>query len=471
LSRLDTHPDPAARGLFDGSGEVVVARAPGRLDVMGGIADYSGSLVLELPSREATLVALQRQASRALDIVSLGWPVNDRTGSVHMYLDIFETREGLADYGTARTLFAKDPETHWSAFAAGCFLVLMREKNFTFQEGTRILIVSDVPEGKGVSSSAALEVAVMQAVCAAFEIQLEPREAALYCQMVENLVVGAPCGVMDQMTSMCGEANRFLSLLCQPAEIQGLVPIPGEIVFFGLDSGVRHKVSGEDYGSVRTGAFMGYRMIAELEGLAVEESRRKGLVRISDPVYGGYLANVTPDAFASRFAEHLPERMEGKDFLDRFKGTTDTMTRVDPGRSYLVRNPTAHPVYEHFRVRAFSEMLSGPPAPERFEQLGELMFESHASYSACGLGCAETDLLVDLVRAAGPAEGLFGAKITGGGSGGTVAVLGRSNAGGAIESVAEQFKKRTGHAPHIFSGSSPGAKSFGVIRLKDGRST
>ena len=60
----------------------------------------------------------------------------------------------------------------------------------------------------------------MQAVTAAFGIDVEPREVALLCQKAENLVAGAPCGVMDQMTSACGEADSLLALLCQPAELQ-----------------------------------------------------------------------------------------------------------------------------------------------------------------------------------------------------------------------------------------------------------
>ena len=101
----------------------------------------------------------------------------------------------------------------------------------------------------------------------------------------------------------------------------------------------------------------------------------------------------------------------------------------------------------------------------RLTQLGELMYQSHASYSACGLGCEGTDLLVDLVRQAGPAKGLFGAKITGGGSGGTVAVLGRRGAGGAIQAIAEEYERQTGYRPYIFSGSSPGAAAFGHLKL------
>jgi L-arabinokinase len=72
LRALGQPPSAAARLLFDPDGEVFITRAPGRLDVMGGIADYSGSLVLELPLAEATLVALQRDPNRTISVVSLG---------------------------------------------------------------------------------------------------------------------------------------------------------------------------------------------------------------------------------------------------------------------------------------------------------------------------------------------------------------------------------------------------------------
>src|SRR5438034_2894301 len=71
LSTLEQSQTPEARSLFEPKGELFVGRAPGRLDVMGGIADYSGSLVLELPIQEATFVALQRDPERTLKIVSL----------------------------------------------------------------------------------------------------------------------------------------------------------------------------------------------------------------------------------------------------------------------------------------------------------------------------------------------------------------------------------------------------------------
>ncbi len=143
------------------------------------------------------------------------------------------------------------------------------------------------------------------------------------------------------------------------------------------------------------------------------------------------------------------------------------MTRVVPTRSYAVRVPAAHAIYEHHRVRLFAELLGGADASgERLRLLGELMYQSHASYSACGLGVEGTDRLVELVREAGPAQGLYGAKITGGGSGGTVAVLGGRDAGAAIEEVADRYAQETGHRPYVFARSSPGGAAFGHLILR-----
>src|SRR5262249_54567967 len=153
--------------------------------------------------------------------------------------------------------------TAWAAYAAGVFLVLARERGVSFEGGARILIASDVPEGKGVSSSAALEVAGMSGVAAAYGVPLGARGTALLCQKVENLVVGAPCGVMDQMTAACGEEGQLLALLCQPAELLAPLRLPEDVAVYGIDSGIRHAVSGADYASVRVAAFMGYAILAK----------------------------------------------------------------------------------------------------------------------------------------------------------------------------------------------------------------
>jgi L-arabinokinase len=462
VNHIEQHPFPQVRNLFDPHGMVHFSRAPGRLDVMGGIADYSGSLVLQLPLQEATIVAVQRAPDQEIHIVSLG---KDFASVFQTSLDVLAPLGNSITYDEAREYFQRNPDDHWAAYVAGAFPVLMRELGAQFRTGVRILIASRVPQGKGVSSSAALEVAAMQAIAAAFDVDIAPRQLALLCQTVENHVVGAPCGVMDQMTSACGEQGRLLALLCQPAELLGMIDLPEEIAVWGLDSGERHFVSGADYGQVRVGAFMGYRIIAELAGLPVSRMDTGQRVAIVDPRWRGYLANVTPSEFEQFFAQELPLRLTGQDFLDRYTGTHDSVTQVDPARTYAVRVPTAHPIYEHFRVRVFAELLNNPNSERKLDLLGELMYQSHASYSACGLGSPGTDRLVQLVRDAGAAQGLYGAKITGGGSGGTVAVLGRSDAHPAIRSIATRYAEETGYFPAVFSGSSPGACTFGAVQI------
>jgi L-arabinokinase len=436
------------RSFFAADVPVLITRAPGRLDVMGGIADYSGSLVLEMPIAEATLAAIQLQDEPVIQVMSLG---GDRVGETAVFsltlADFLRQDEPVA-YETAAALFRADPEHHWAAYIAGAFLVLMREKGIRFQQGARLLLTSVVPEGKGVSSSAAVEVAAMQAITAAYQLDIRPRELALLCQKVENHVAGAPCGIMDQMTVVAGQPNQLLALLCQPAEIQALIAIPDELVFWGVDSGIRHAVSGTDYGSVRAGAFMGYKILQTRSGQD----------------WGGYLANLGPSEFEQKYRAHLPERMAGADFLREYGTIPDGVTAVSPQQTYAIHQPTLHPIYEHFRVQTFARLLAGD-AQLNANLLGELMFQSHASYSACGLGSEGTDLLVELAREVGTQQGVYGAKITGGGSGGTVVILARTGADAAVQAIAAKYAEHTGHTPTIFTGSSPGAAKFGYQLL------
>jgi len=450
--------------FFSHAAPITVARAPGRLDLMGGIADYSGALVLELPLAAATHVAAQRTTDGCITVRSLA--IGAEAGAdVTTSLEALAPRGVPLDYVAARALLATEPRRRWAAYVIGALVVLGRERGTPSTRGVRLLVDSTVPLGKGVSSSAALEVAAMSALCALRGVTLDGRDLALLCQMVENLVVGVPCGVMDQMTAACGERDRLLALLCQPAEVQAQVALPSALEVWGIDSGIRHEVGGADYGGVRVGAFMGYRIVAEAAGLAVTVRPAKR-VDIDDRRWSGYLANVTPAEWERQYRDLVPESMDGATFLRRYAGTTDPMSRVDPARTYAVRQPAAHPIYEHHRVRHFRALLeAGAASEEQRLLLGELMYQSHASYGACGLGTSGTDRLVALVRAAGPAAGLYGAKITGGGSGGVVAVLARAGSHAAIEGVARDYQRDTGRSAVVLGGSSDGAARFGVLRL------
>ncbi|GAC1564925.1 MAG: galactokinase [Ktedonobacteraceae bacterium] len=458
LDILNTHAD-----FFSSTTPIILARAPGRLDVMGGIADYSGSLVLELPLAAATFVAVQPTSEAHIVIWSMTEEDREENAAVSLPLDVLFPADKPLEYADANTLLTADPKSAWMAYVAGVLVLLHKEYGVVFEHGLHIFIVSDVPIGKGVSSSAALEVATTQAVCAVSGLHLEKRDIALLCQRVENYIVGAPCGVMDQMTAACGEQHSLMALLCQPAELQSVVTLPSDIEVWGIDSGIRHAVTGADYGSVRVGAFMGYRIIAEHAGLAVRVQEH-GHVLIDDPLWHGYLANIPPSLWETAYREHVPVVLDGETFLARYGGSTDLVTRVDPRRTYAVRQATAHPIYEHARVRLFRALLGWERvSEEQLSLLGELMYQSHASYSACGLGSDGTDTLVELVRQAGPKSHLYGAKITGGGSGGTVAVLARRGVQETIQHIATQYEVTTGHRATVLGGSSAGVAVWRVV--------
>lgn len=402
---------------------------------MGGIADYSGARVLELPLACATTAVVQAQADRHCDIVT-------RRGS---RWDSFSIELPLAQPEELAAWFRKHEGERWAGYVVGVVQALLARSRAP--HGFRILIDSAVPEGRGVASSAALEVAAAIAIAASCEIEISAPELAALCQRVENQVVGAPCGIMDQMTSACGKKDRLLQLHCQPGTIEGYVAVPPGYRFYGIDSGISHAVSGADYGTVRTAAFMGLRI------LTTETAWR-----------GRYLADLTPTEF-SKLSRCLPEEMPGAEFLDRYGGISDTATVVRAEQRYPVRRASEHPVQEQARVDRFAALLDSlANQPSVTTELGELMYGSHQSYGACGLGSDGTDRLVDLVRSAGAARGLFGAKITGGGSGGTVAVLGTREAEGFVRELATRYGAETGRQATVFTESGPGAIETGVLR-------
>lgn len=397
---------------------------------MGGIADYSGSLVLQLPLREATTVRAVFSETPELRVTSADVGETFALPLAEFHTDSYENLRGI--------LLAR-PGGDWAGYVVGCLAVLVREKALP-RRGIEFSVKSDVPLGKGVSSSAALEVATLRALCRLYEIELPGTELPRLAQRAENLVVGSPCGLMDQLASCFGQRGHLLPIVCQPDRLRPSLPLPAGLRFVGLDSGIRHAVSGANYGQVRAAAFMGYTLIARLEGVSPDvltDARRTG--DWSGLPYGGFLCNIPPSLFEERYAPYLPERLTGAAFRYQFGDTIDPVAPVSDDATYAVRACTRHPVYENFRVSAFAAALesldlSRLPTDAAYRRralglLGELMHQAHASYSACGLGNAHTDDLVRRVRRAGFASEVYGAKITGGGSGGTVCVLAYGGAG------------------------------------------
>lgn len=410
--------DVGSSAFFAPGIPVAVARAPGRLDILGGISDYSGGLVLELPLRVAALAAAQPTEDGRVVAVSGGRRIAaDAETLARASLD------ELAAMFTGRDA--------WGAYVLGPVALLVRDQGLPFT-GLRVLLSSSIPEGKGLGSSAAVEVAVLRATAACLGAARESRELALLAQRAEQIFAGAPCGVMDQMTVMHGQEGELLALLCRPAEIVASVPLPRTLAAWAIDSGLRHAVSGDAYRRVRCATFMGYALLEPAADHLAELERDDVNVRL------------------------LPQRMLGADFLQLREGITDPVSAVEPAVEYPVRAATLFPLEEHARAREFLALLDEELDDAAFRRIGELMYESHAGYSRCGLGVPRTDEIVEAVREAGVREGLIGARVSGGGSGGAVVVLGHPEAEPRVRAIAESL------GAGLVGGSSPGAARFGV---------
>ncbi len=445
--------------LFSTEEKIISATAPGRMDVMGGIADYSGSLLLQMPIKQTTTVSIQKR--------------NDGVFNFHTQITIKKTVEFTISISElvnrsleeAGKIIKTKPGGDWAVYVIGCFLVLQKERKIELT-GANVFIESNVPWGKGVSSSAALEVATMNALNQFYKLSLGKEELAVLAQMAENLVAGAPCGLMDQLSSHLGQKNKLLPLICQPHQVDKAISIPRGINFSGIDSGVRHAVSGASYSDVRAAAFMSYTMIALNEGASGEEldnARTSG--DWSKLPFKGFLANIPVSVFGEKYLSILPKEISGKDFLAQYKLSIDTVTNIDENKIYRPAVCGSHPVYENARVNEFKILLKSFKKQDDKQasliQMGNLMMQSHESYSAVGLGNEYTDRIVEMIRDAGPARGVFGARVSGGGNGGTVCILSYGKEGkNTVKEIYRKYKQIRKQKLFFFSGSSHGAYSL-----------
>ena len=431
---------------------VFIARAPGRLDVMGGIADYSGSLVAEMPIAQAAVCAAQRDASSGAVIVrTANADTEGLEAEVILPAEVFTNPVSLL-----RFLRERDMSVRWAGYVAGCVSLLRAEGLIPRGVGARFFLNSDVPLGAGVSSSAAVEVASMRAVCAAFNIPMTDLELARLCQRVENDVMDAPCGIMDQVTSVMGSAGELLLLLCQPHTVQGTIALPADWSVFGLDSRVKHSVRDDNYVGVRVAAFMGYKILSD--------RAKSG--------FGGYLANLTPTEYDRLTASETASRNDDGQRVSR--PTRRYLRHGNSGTSQTVsirfgRQPSTRSTKIFACIVLWTAYVR--EARPHFVRRAILFLTSHRSYSACGLGAPETDLLVELAYAQG--ETVAGAKITGAGSGGTVCILcKKADEERIAQAIITAYAEKTGITPRRIRGTSPGAiktpiHSFPLASLPD----
>ncbi|WP_445395158.1 galactokinase [Streptomyces sp. LE64] len=298
----------------------------------------------------------------------------------------------------------------WTAYPAGVLWALADAGHPAVLAGADLHLESTVPTGAGLSSSAALEVATAVALDEVYGLGLDRPALARLAQRAENAYVGVPCGIMDQMASACGAAGHVLHLDCRDL---GVRPIPFDPAAHGLrllvvDTGVQHALGDGAYAERRAGCERG--------------ARELGVPHLRDVPH-----EALPDALARLGDERL--------------------------RRYV-----RHVVEEDHRVGRVADLLA-ESTPEALRAVGPVLTAGHRSLrDDLRVSCPELDLVVSTANAAGA----LGARMTGGGFGGSAVVLtDAAEAPRVAEAVRTAFA-RAGFAPPTTFDATP---SEGARRL------
>ena len=350
--------------LVYGDAPDVVASAPGRVNLIGDHTDYQGGYVLPMAISWQTRVQLRRRADRIV-----------RT---------FSASQSEAAQPLSYELGREAMSGGWLDYVQGVTAMLRAAGHET--GGFDAYIESDVPAGAGLASSAALEVALLRALVAAFALDLDAVAIARIGRAAETDFVGVPVGIMDQMASSLADAGSALFLDTRTLDWRRVTLPPG-LAFVVLGSGVAHSHVRGDYSTRRAES------IAAAQSLGVGELRDATLDLLD-------AATTLPDVLARR---------------------------------------ARHVICENARVLAAVEALQQGDAA----RLGRLFGESHASLrDDYEVSIAEIDQLVELAEAC---PGVHGARLTGGGFGGSVvAVVDAAAAPEAARRIADAYEQRTG---------------------------
>jgi len=315
----------------------LIAEAPGRVNLIGEHTDYNEGHVLPL--------AIDRTLSVA---------AAPREGEVRaVALDCGE-EDAFALEG-----FAPAPGGGWRNYVRGVAWALAGAGHRL--RALDLAFTGDVPIGAGLSSSAALEVALAAAFAAAGDFPLAGRELALLAQRAENEFAGVQCGIMDQLAAVFGREGHALLIDCRSLEVEPLPLALGDVAIVVVDSAVRRTLGESAY-----------------------NERRRQCAEAATALGVTALRDATAETLEARRA-----------------GLTETLYRR-----------ARHVVTEEARVAA----AVGALRRGDLAALGRLLCESHASLRGdFEVSCPETDLLVELAMGT---EGVLGARLTGAGFGG-----------------------------------------------------
>ena len=393
---------------------------------MGGIADVAGALLIQ----------------KALEQVSTAYVAfcDDQTITlkiIHQEKELLAIRcnydEIVGQFPTVNYEYARQQiravSTHEAVInLIGCLLVLYHEKNLKF-EGVDIIIISDIPLDTGVGAITSYEIALLKAVSDGLNLNLQEYEIPLLAHRAENWVGGFCRGPGEHLTAFAGNPNKLTPMVCQPSEVFHPIDIPDTLAFVGIDTGVSVSLTDEAYGTARAAMFMGYSIIALASGATVRDLElAKETHDWASLPYGGYIANINPSEFEDKFLSILPETISGQEFFEKYQTSIDIISFIDRDQEYKVLKCTRHPVYENFRAKLFAQIVKNYTTEfqnysNRLNLMGELMYQSHQSYTDCGLGHPSADEIVNSVKQRGTQQGLYGARIVAQGGGGTVCIL------------------------------------------------
>jgi galactokinase len=354
-------------------GEPRVFRAPGRVNLIGEHTDYNDGFVMP--------VAIDR------DTVTAAAPRNDSMLRVYS-----ENLQQEVSIDLAKRTQSRKGE--WTSYVEGVARVLM-EKGHQIG-GADLVILSDVPEGAGLSSSAALELSVGVALKALNGITISEPELALAAQQAEHEYAGTQCGIMDQFISAAGLEDFALLIDCRELTYKPISIGSGGTSWVVIDTKVKHNLASSAYNERR----------AECAEAAKVISRK------------------FPEVKALRDA---------------------TMLMLDTVRQHLtevVYQRARHVITENERTLKAAEALAG----KRMEEMGALMFKSHYSLrDDYQVTCKELDFLVDRAVLF---EGCLGSRMTGGGFGGcTISLVRSDRAEEYVECLVKDYEKEFGFAP------------------------
>ncbi|MDO5058446.1 MAG: galactokinase [Neisseria sp.] len=242
------------REQFSAAPDLLV-RAPGRVNLIGEHTDYNDGFVLPCAIDFAAYVALRKNGSR----------------QVRVYASDYQQRDEFSLDEAARP-----SEKTWANYIRGVVWTFA-EKGFPLPEGVDIAVSGNVPQGAGLSSSAALEVGIAKALQAAFNLPLSAADLALFGQFAENRFVGCQCGIMDQLASAAGQAAHALLIDCRSLETTP-IPMPEHLSVMIIHSHVKRGLVDSEYNTRReqcetASRHFGVRALRDLDEAAFEAGK------------------------------------------------------------------------------------------------------------------------------------------------------------------------------------------------------